>query len=101
VIQETVDALTPTRVFRTLGLMPSGPAALPWWSLSSCLLTWSVVTDKRGKGGRTLCAAHQGGEMGRCVVWMRQMSGCEPQPIKETGLPLPPKSYRLLKILDI
>jgi len=34
--------------FRTLGLMRSGLAALPWCSHSSCLLTWPVDTVIRG-----------------------------------------------------
>ena len=37
------------QAFRTLGFRPSGPAALPWWSLSSCLLTWPVVTVGGGR----------------------------------------------------
>lgn len=31
------------QVLSAFGLIPSGPAALPWWSLSSCLLTFPVV----------------------------------------------------------
>lgn len=33
-----------TQDFGTLGLTWTGPAPLPWLSLSNCLLTWSVIT---------------------------------------------------------
>ena len=36
-------------VFRILGLIPSGPVAFCWWSLSSYLLTWPAVTVMRGR----------------------------------------------------
>lgn len=44
--------------FRTLGLMRSGPAALPWWSRSS-LLTWPAVTLKPSIGGGVDCLMAQ------------------------------------------
>lgn len=42
----------PMQAFRTLELMPSGPAALVRLSLSNCLLTWQLETNRqRWDGG--------------------------------------------------
>lgn len=84
------------QVLRTLWLIWSGIAALPFWSLSSCLLTRPVVTVRWGKvltvsGGKALQrlgvgvqGAHQGElegpealvgveECGILSVWSRQL----------------------------
>ena len=65
-----------TQAFRTLGPMPSGPAALFWRRLSSCFLTWLRKTDRlvgEVEGGSVLPDRGEGVEIhgGDWGVWGR------------------------------
>lgn len=66
------------QVLSAFGLIPSGPAALPWWSLSSCLLTFPVVKasgriEGGGNGSRELTG--EGEEAGRRVSGFLEARG--------------------------